>query len=191
MLNGELFHFYTICSLYTAKALSFIQMRPSRTTTVGPCVSTRADTIINFKLKIIRGWPSSNVSDIKSDDELIMFSCNSCEVFGEIISIDILSCKLHCAAGESVCSWGCETIKRQCAWRLKISEKDWSLIFWNAGIVRIGEVFVFEDGIGTDIAAVLSVTKASPSRRYTVRMTEVRTKSDHNIDNRTQQEKNE
>lgn len=185
MLNGELFHFYAIGSLDTAKALSFIHVGPSRTTSIPPCMCTCTDTIINFKLKIISSRPCSNVGNIKSDNELIMFSCNSCEVFGKIISIDILSCKLHCAACESVRSWGCETIKRQCVGRLKISEKDWSLIFWNAGIVRVSEVFVFEDWVGTDIATVWSGTKASGCRRYTVRMTEVWTKRDHNIRNRT------
>ena len=185
MLNSELFHFYAICSLYTAKALSFIKVWPSRATTIRPCVSTCADTVINFKLKIIWGWPCSNISDIKSDNELIMFSCDSCEVFRKIISIDILSCKLHCAACESVRSWGCETIKRQCAWRLKISEKDGSLIFWNAGIVRVGEVFVFEDRISTDIAGILSSPKTGCSRGYTIRMTKVWPKRAYNIHNTT------
>lgn len=173
MLNGELFNFYTISALSTAKVLSFIEIGSSRSTTIWPDVSTCTDTVINFKLKIVSSWPSSKVRNIKSDDKLKVLSCDSCEVFGDIISIYVLSCELHCTACESVCCWGCKAIKRQSCRRLKISEEDRSLVFRDTGIVWVCEVFILEDGIGTDIAAVLSSIETGCSWGNTVRMAEI------------------
>lgn len=172
MLNFNLFDFYAICSLRTTKVLSLIKIATCRATTVGPRIGSCTDTIINLKLEIISGWPSSNIRDIKSDEKLIVFSCDSCIIFGKIISIHIFSCKTHCTASECICCWGCEAIKRQRAWRLKISEENGPLVFGNTEIVRVCKVFILEDWISTNIAASLCGIKTRHGRSNTVRMAE-------------------
>lgn len=176
MLNFKLFNSDTICPLYTAQILSFITWRSSlhSSTAVRPSMDACAYSIINLKLQIIVWWPSSNISNIKSDDQFKMLFRNPSKIFRKIIWIHILSSKWNVTACENVLIWRWKSIKRQTTWTLKISEEYSSLIFRNTGIVRIGKVFIFKDCICTDVAAVLSNIKTSASERDTVRMTEER-----------------
>lgn len=171
VLNYKFLSFHTIRSLETAKVLILIIICPSRPASIAPCVCACSDTVINLELKSISCWPSSNIRDIKSDDKFIVLSSDSCEVFLKIISIHVFSSKWHGTTSESSWVWGCEVSKRQCCRWLEITEENWSLIFEYAGIVWVCEVFIFEDGIGTNITTGLGVIKTSPSRCDTVRMT--------------------
>ncbi len=108
VLNSELLDFHTISSLRATEVLDiliYLSIKAIRPTTVTPSMVAWTNAIMNLNLKVVCGCPGSNVSYIKANDQLKMLLCNVCEVLGQVISVDILSCKLHASTSESILIW--------------------------------------------------------------------------------------
>jgi hypothetical protein len=88
VLNCELLDFYAISSLNAAQVLGIrysSMERVSLSTSILPRIVTGTYAIMNLKLKSIGRSPISDVTNVKPDYQLKMFSGNVGEVLFDVV----------------------------------------------------------------------------------------------------------
>lgn len=114
VLNRELLDFHAISSLNAAQVLSIRYSSMNRVvlpTSILPCVITGTDAIMNLKLKSIGGTPISNVTNVKPDYQLVMFSGNVGEVFFDVVWVHVSSWEGHVATWKNIPVWSWKPVK--------------------------------------------------------------------------------
>lgn len=174
MLDGEFLDLDAVSALGTAEIFSVgcASNGIGFATAVSPWVVAGRDSIMNLKLQVIRSAPCSKVADVESDNELKVFGVDSGEIFLYVIRVDVASGEGKSGAVEQGWTGGLEAIERKGVSGVEIVEENGSLIFEETGVVGIGEIFTFEDAVGTDEAGVGSGVETGANVRDAVGMAE-------------------
>ena len=176
MLNCELLDFYAISSLNAAQVLGIrysSMERVSLSTSILPRIVTGTYAIMNLKLKSIGRSPISDVTNVKPDYQLKMFSGNVGEVLFDVVWVNVSPWKRHVATGENIPVWSWIPVKAQSSVWVELFEQNSTLILQGTRVIGICEVFIlYKKTIGADIAAIRCDVKTGSSIGNTVGMTE-------------------
>lgn len=147
--------------------------RVSLTTSILPRIVTCTYAIMNLKLKSIGRSPVSDVTNIKPDYQLEMFSGNVGEVLFDVVWVNVSPWERHVAAWENIPVWSWIPVKTQSSIWVKLFEQNSTLILQSARVIGICEVFIgYKKTIGANIAAIWRDVETGSSISNTVGMAE-------------------